>query len=763
MNTFYFNQRLSARILAAVALFSLVASLVPMQSFAGEPKVMICKKNNSTELSFTINNVNINAIGGLADSGINKDIVPPTLPDYPNGINWTVSYGAYTGQQIWENNCVVPTPPPATSTLTLVKAITGGVASLTSWILSAAGPTNISGVSGAVSVTNATVTPGSYTLSETGTVPNYTNGTTFSCVKVGGQAVSSNSLTLIDGDNATCTITNTYVPPAPTTGTIVVDKVTVPASDPQSFAFTTTGTGFTDFSLTDTSTPNSQATLVSGTYSVAEAAVAGWAQTSATCVSSTNGTEAPGVISLQAGEVVTCTFTNTKNAPGKGTIVVDKVTNPAADAQSFNFTTTGTGYAVFALTDTAVVNTQQLDPGTYSVSETATAGWIQTSAVCVSSTNGTEAPATISLQAGETVTCTYTNTKDTVPPPPATCTVTLVSDTSDFVVEKNANAQVLTFIHGAWTAMFGSASWIWGDNPVVLSTGDETQTFRKQFGFVGAVTGATLEVASDNGHVAALNGTATSTGGSTFNAPVSYNVTSAVAQGNNQLLIAVTNDGPVTDPKTNPAGLKYKLTINGTPTTDSDCAVPYVPPVDVCSNLDGNQATVPEGHTANDGICTQNGGGDNDELSCSITASDSSIRRGGDVTLNWSAIGAASATITGIDGVISLPGSKVIENLSSDTTYTMTVLGDYIGDSEVRESDTCSITVDTRSGGGGGGTRVNRTPSGNVLGASDSPKPLVLGDQVDAVPTGAPNTGKGGASTLVLGQLLAMPRRRNHS
>ena len=178
-------------------------------------------------------------------------------------------------------------------------------------------------------------------------------------------------------------------------------------------------------------------------------------------------------------------------------------------------------------------------------------------------------------------------------PPPTTCTVVVMSDTNDFVVEKSANAQVLSFIHTAWTATFGTASWIWGDNPVVLSTGDETQTFRKQFGFVGTVTGATLEVASDNSHVATLNAGAANAGGSTFNAPVSYNVTSAVAQGNNQLLIAVTNQGPVTDPKTNPAGLKYRLTIQGTPTTDADCSVPYA--VDVCPNIDGNQAVVPEG------------------------------------------------------------------------------------------------------------------------------------------------------------------------
>jgi hypothetical protein len=84
----------------------------------------------------------------------------------------------------------------------------------------------------------------------------------------------------------------------------------------------------------------------------------------------------------------------------------------------------------------------------------------------------------------------------------------------------------------------------------------------------------------------------------------------------------------------------------------------------------------------------------------------------------------------------------------------------------------CSVTMTSslslnahfdRNGGGGGGTRVDRTPDGDVLGDSDDREPVgaVLGEQVDAVPTGAPNTGKGGASTVALVQFLAIPRRRN--
>ncbi len=186
-------------------------------------------------------------------------------------------------------------------------------------------------------------------------------------------------------------------------GHIIVNKVTNPSGDTQSFSFDATGTGYNDFSLTDTATPNDQ-TLNAGTYSVSESLPAGWTQTSATCVSSTGGTETVGNISLQAGETVTCTFTNTK----MGNIVVNKVTSPSGSTQSFNFDASGTGYNDFALTDAADPNNQQVVPGTYSVSEGAVAGWNSDGGVC---DNG-ETPASIDVGAGETITCTFTNTLD---------------------------------------------------------------------------------------------------------------------------------------------------------------------------------------------------------------------------------------------------------------------------------------------------------------------------------------------------------------
>src|SRR5207244_3412510 len=110
--------------------------------------------------------------------------------------------------------------------------------------------------------------------------------------------------------------------------------------------------------------------------------------------------------------------------PAQGHIVVDKVTSPAGDPTSFSFSTTGAGYAGFSLTDAAAPNDQTLAPGSYSVSEAVPAGWDLTGLGCASSlgtsTVTTTAPpvagpgtatASITLAAGDTVTCTFTDTK----------------------------------------------------------------------------------------------------------------------------------------------------------------------------------------------------------------------------------------------------------------------------------------------------------------------------------------------------------------
>ncbi len=202
-------------------------------------------------------------------------------------------------------------------------------------------------------------------------------------------SATAGTITLLAGDDKTCTITNTR------RGQIIVNKVTNPAGDSQIFDFTTTGTGYSNFSLSDTDAPNSQQ-VSPGSYTVAESAVSDWDSDGGTC---DNG-ETPTSLNVEPGETVTCTFTNTK----RGRLIVQKTTIPAAELTSFVINNTGTGTitngGVGSVTD-ATDHTYEVTPGTYSVTETVPTGWDKTGDTCQN----------VVVAAGQTVTCLLTNTK----------------------------------------------------------------------------------------------------------------------------------------------------------------------------------------------------------------------------------------------------------------------------------------------------------------------------------------------------------------
>ncbi len=191
-------------------------------------------------------------------------------------------------------------------------------------------------------------------------------------------------------------------------GQIIVDETTVPAGQAQSFPFTLTGGPDAiqeSFSLTDTAPPHASGLVRPGSFAIAQSPVpAGWDLTSASC---DNGS-ATGAVAVGPGETVHCVFTHTL----RGTIVVDEITVPSGDPQAFAFSLTGGPDAVsqgFSLTDAAAPRASSaLRPGTYAVAQApAGASWDLTSAAC---SDGSPV-GSVALAAGETVTCTFTNTK----------------------------------------------------------------------------------------------------------------------------------------------------------------------------------------------------------------------------------------------------------------------------------------------------------------------------------------------------------------
>jgi len=215
-----------------------------------------------------------------------------------------------------------------------------------------------------------------------------------------GSAVSA--VSVAPGQVVTCTFTNVK------RGEVIVDEVTIPAGHAQAFPFALTGGPDAinqGFSLTDADAPHTSGLVRSGTFSIAQSPLpTGWDLTSASC----DDGSLPGAVGVAPGETVHCTFTHTL----RGTIVVDEITLPAGDPQSFNFSLTGGPDAVnqsFSLTDAAAPRgSGTVRPGTYAVAQAAPgAAWDLTSVVC----SDGSAVGAVQLAAGETVTCTFTNVK----------------------------------------------------------------------------------------------------------------------------------------------------------------------------------------------------------------------------------------------------------------------------------------------------------------------------------------------------------------
>jgi hypothetical protein len=211
---------------------------------------------------------------------------------------------------------------------------------------------------------------------------------------------------------------------------VTIVKVTDPDdAQTKTFNYTTTGTDLSAFSLTPPNgiTSDSKNFILNddSTRTVTEsdphASSPEFNLTNIACVQ-TDGGLGVGTFSTSIpnrslsfkpneGQSLTCTFTNAEDLNAtRGKIIVDKVTNPGGDTQSFNFTPSYG--SPFNLTDAATPNDSGLImPGTYSVSETANSAYV-TTATCTSSLGQpADDPSAIHLAAGETVTCTFTNAK----------------------------------------------------------------------------------------------------------------------------------------------------------------------------------------------------------------------------------------------------------------------------------------------------------------------------------------------------------------
>ena len=240
-------------------------------------------------------------------------------------------------------------------TLTLVKIVdngsTGATTAATAWTLTADGPSPINGQTGSAPVTAAPVEVGTYNLSESGP----TGYTASDWVCTGGTSTTDSSVTLAEGQNATCTITNTAIAPRLTLVKVVDNGTTGRTSVPADFTLTGVNGASTITGAGNSAAVTDQAAIV-GAYALSETGPAGYHASTWACTggASTTGTS----VTLALGNTATCTITNA--ALERATIVKDFVSSvqtPGSQDWVVTYTLT-------------VANPNAADPVVYDLSDT---------------------------------------------------------------------------------------------------------------------------------------------------------------------------------------------------------------------------------------------------------------------------------------------------------------------------------------------------------------------------------------------------------
>jgi hypothetical protein len=312
-------------------------------------------------------------------------------------------------------------PVPGQGSITIVKNTVGG-----NGTFSFTGAQSFSIVTNGGTGSNATafasVTPGTYNVTETVPVGWNLTGLTCSNGSTVNVGTATANVVVAANEAVTCTFTDTLLPLPPGQASITIVKNTVGGNG--NFGFT----GARSFSILTTGGTGSNATafasVAPGTYNVTETVPAGWNLTGLTCSngSTVNVGSATANVTVAANEAVTCTFTNARQA---SIIIVKNAvggngTFSFTGAQSFSILTnggTGSNTTAFA----SVV------PGTYNVTETVPVGWNLTGLTCSngSTVNVGTATANVAVAAGAAVICTFTNNTLALPPSATTTIPTL--------------------------------------------------------------------------------------------------------------------------------------------------------------------------------------------------------------------------------------------------------------------------------------------------------------------------------------------------
>jgi hypothetical protein len=256
---------------------------------------------------------------------------------------------------------VVIPPTPTTGTLTVNKVVVGGTTATSSFAFTLDGGVSTTSFDGS-GTNQISVDLGAYAVTEYGVVEGK--------VTVGDETYSVEYSAGCSGtmtaDGAECTVTNTFVNPDATTGTLTVNKVVVGGTTAtSSFAFTLDG-GVSTTSFDGSGT--NQVSVDLGAYAVTEYGVV---EGKVTVGDETYSVEySAGCSGTMTAAGAECTITNTFVNPDAttGTLTVNKVVVGGTTAtSSFAFTLDG-GVSTTSF-DGSGTNQISVDLGAYAVTE----------------------------------------------------------------------------------------------------------------------------------------------------------------------------------------------------------------------------------------------------------------------------------------------------------------------------------------------------------------------------------------------------------
>jgi len=374
---------------------------------------------------------------------VGTDNTDPSTSSYPT----STTVAACTALNTPTAGCATDSVPVVPSaTLTVVSSVNARAASTDQFTvgISNGGPSaTTAGTATSVSTAGFAVTPGtSYVLSETaaGTTNLARYTTSYACTNAtaGGTAVApgtGTTLTLTPqaGDAITCTFTNTPIAPRLTLAKSIVsralasDQFTVAISNGGPSASTTgtsttasttvfTATAGTSYTLSESVLAGANLSRYTSSYSCSNAGVAGTVMPSGTGTSFS--------LTPQAGDNISCSFSNTAIAPRLtvNTVVAGRLLSTDQFTVGISnggpsATTTGTQTTASAGPTTATAGTSYLltetaagTPATNLARYTTTYSCTNATAGGTSVGSGTGTSITVVPQAGDDISCTFSNT-----------------------------------------------------------------------------------------------------------------------------------------------------------------------------------------------------------------------------------------------------------------------------------------------------------------------------------------------------------------